>query len=51
MKRLAASVFPAGLIAGQAFNGPATERFGVYLILVAGLWLLLGARTTRGGRA
>jgi hypothetical protein len=41
MKRLAICAGVGGLAVGQAWNGRGTETIGVYLMVVAGVWLLL----------
>jgi hypothetical protein len=39
--RLAVAVFLAAVFVGMFWNGPTTERLGVYLLLVAVWWTLL----------
>lgn len=41
MKRLAVCCLTAGILVGQTFNGPTTERFGIYLIGIAAVWTLI----------
>lgn len=43
MKRLGICAIVAGIVAGQTFNGPTTESFGVYLMLLAGFLLAVHA--------
>jgi hypothetical protein len=51
MRRLGVAAIVAGVLVGQMFNGPTTEAFGLYLIVLALLLFPLGLATTRGGRS
>jgi hypothetical protein len=51
MKRLAVASIVAGVVAGQAFNGPATEAVGVYLMLLAALLFVCGVAALPGGES
>lgn len=51
MKRLGMASIIAGVLVGQTFNGPTTQAFGLYLIVLAALLFPLGLMTTRGGRS
>jgi hypothetical protein len=48
VKRLGMASIVAGVVVGQTFNGPTTEAFGIYLLVLAVLLFPLGLITTRG---
>jgi hypothetical protein len=51
MKRLAVASIVAGMVVGQAFNGPATEAVGVYLVLLAALLIVFRLVVLSGGES